>query len=158
MTEPKGWSYAAGEKGKNRVRVYEGRSGPIHLEYRDDGKRRRHSLGHRDRERAKREARAVAARFVATGAPTDELTLGTLFDIYVTEVTPRKGHWKRSHDHRAARTFLDCFGRDRPVLSLTLRDWDLFIEQRRHGHVGPSGKPVRGPYRVHRFELPVVSH
>ena len=142
MTEPKRWSYSAGERGTNRARVYEGRAGALYLEYWEDGNRHRYSLGHKDREGAKREARATATRFTAGGAPTGKLTLGALFDIYVTEVTPRKGHGKRAHDRRAARTFLQCFGRDRPVMSLTLRDWDAFIEQRRHGAVGPSGRPV----------------
>ena len=52
------WSYSAGEKRKNRVRVFEESSGLIFVEYREreDGKERarriRHSLGHRNRDKA----------------------------------------------------------------------------------------------------------
>jgi hypothetical protein len=41
------WSYIAGEKGRNRVRVYERSSYGIWIDYRtEDGARVRHSLGH----------------------------------------------------------------------------------------------------------------
>ena len=38
--------------------------------------------------------------------------------------------------------FLGCFGRDRKSATLSQRDWDRFIRERRAGRVGPSGKPV----------------
>ena len=38
--------------------------------------------------------------------------------------------------------FLGCFGRDRKPATLSQRDWDRFIRERRSGKVGPSGKPV----------------
>ena len=38
--------------------------------------------------------------------------------------------------------FLDFFGRDRRPATLSQRDWDRFIRERRAGTVGPSGKPV----------------
>ena len=40
------------------------------------------------------------------------------------------------------RMFLGCFGRDRKPATLSQRDWDRFIRERRAGRVGPSGKPV----------------
>ena len=58
----KGWSYSTGERGRNRVRVYERpKSGQIFLELSDRGKRKRIAPGHRDREAAKAKAEEVAA-------------------------------------------------------------------------------------------------
>ncbi len=147
MTEPKSWSYSAGKRGKNRVRAYEEPSGLIMVEYweREDGKgkarRKRHSLGHRDRHRAMQQVRTIAARMgVDPVRTTGEITLGSLFDIYVAEMTPRKSVETQAHDRRAAKMFLALWGRDRPALSLNLRDWDQFIELRRNGDLGPNRK------------------
>ncbi len=54
-TRKKRWSYTTGEKGRNRVRVFQHESGLLMLEYRPGGKRKRFP-GHRDRDRAKQRA------------------------------------------------------------------------------------------------------
>lgn len=151
MTTATRWSYSAGKRGTNRVRAYEEPSGLILVEYWEceDGtsrrRRRRCSLGHRDRERAIQQVTAMAARLAAQPAlEAGEITLGSLFDIYGTEVTPRKGKQKQAHDRRTAAMFLQLFGRDRLARSLNLRDWDRFIDLRRTGEVGPgdNARPV----------------
>ena len=38
--------------------------------------------------------------------------------------------------------FLRFFGRNRDPATLSQRDWDRFIRERRAGRIGPSGKPV----------------
>ena len=65
-TKKKGWSYSTGERGRNRVRVFEHDSGTLMLEFRDEGRRTRISLGHRDRDRAKRAADEAAAKLTTT--------------------------------------------------------------------------------------------
>ena len=40
------------------------------------------------------------------------------------------------------RTFLQFFGGDRDPATLSQRDWDRFIRERRAGRIGPNGKPV----------------
>ena len=40
------------------------------------------------------------------------------------------------------RMFLGCFDRDRKPATLSQRDWDRFIRERRAGRVGASGSPV----------------
>ena len=75
-------------------------------------------------------------------AEPEPLTLGTLFDIYGEEVTPTKRGQSRLHDRAATRMFLGCFGRDRKPATLSQRDWDRFIRERRAGRVGASGSPV----------------
>ena len=78
-----GWSYNAGERGRNWVRAYEdNRTGIILVEFFESDsalnapKRKRISLGHRDRHQAKQQADEIAARFGEFRAPTpDDLSL-----------------------------------------------------------------------------------
>ncbi len=58
----KRWSYSTGERGRNRVRAFQHASGILMLEFSDLGSRTRISLGHRDRERAKRKADEAATK------------------------------------------------------------------------------------------------
>ena len=158
--------YSAGERGRNRVRVFpDPKTGLIQIEWREDGHRRSRSLGHRDWDRAKRQADEVAAGR-ASADPVDEaqaestpLTLKTLFDIYGDEVTPTKGEQSQQYDEAAMKMFLQFFGRDRQPATLSQRDWDRFIRERRSGKVGPSGRPVsdRTIERDLRFLLAILN-
>ncbi len=123
------------------------KTGMFQIEWRENGRRRTRSLGHRDWVRAKRQADEFAAGFIdapngKAEAEPEPLTLGKLFDIYGEEVTPTKSHHKRRHDRAAMRMFLGFFGRDRRPGTLSQRDWDRFIRARRAGRVGLSGAPV----------------
>ncbi len=142
-------SYCAGEWGRNRVRVFpDPKTGLYQVEWRENGRRLTRSLGHREWIRAKRQADEFAAGFAGpdlTGkaeAEPEPLTLETLFDIYGEEVTPTKGAHSRGHDRAAMRMFLRFFGRNRDPATLSQRDWDRFIRERRAGRTGPSGRPV----------------
>ncbi len=142
-------SYGAGEWGRNRVRVFpDAKTGLYQLEWRENGRRLTRSLKHRDWRRAKRQADQFAAGFVGpeiwggAEAKPEPLTLGRLFDIYGEEVTPTKGAHTRGHDRAAMRMFLRFFGRSRDPATLSQRDWDRFIRERRAGRIGPSGRPV----------------
>ena len=140
-------SYGAGEWGRNRVRVFpDPKTGNFQIEWRENGRRLTRSLGHRDWVRAKRQADEFAAGFAEVNGRKESvpepLTLERLFDIYGEEVTPTKGEHTRRHDRAAMAMFLGCFGRDRKPETLSQRDWDRFIRQRRAGRVGPSGRPV----------------
>ena len=158
--------YSAGERGRNRVRVFpDSKTGLIQIEWREAGCRRSRSLGHRDWDRAKRQADQVAAGraegHVPETAPAKSapLTLKTLFDIYGDEVTPTKGERSQRHDEAAMKMFLRFFGKGRKPATLSQRDWDRFIRQRRPGKVGPSGRPVsdRTIERDLRFLLAVLN-
>ena len=140
-------SYGAGEWGRNRVRVFpDPKTGLLQIEWRENGRRLTRSLKHRDWQRAKRQADKVAAGFAAPGlnesAEPEPLTLGTLFDIYGEEVTLTKGEKSRQHDRAAMRMFVDFLGPNRRPETLSKRDWDRFITERRAGKVGLSGQPV----------------
>ena len=142
-------SYGAGEWGRNRVRVFPDRkTGLFQIEWRENGRRLTRSLGHRDWTRAKKQADEFAAGFASPDlngkaeAEPEPLTLETLFEIYGEEVTPSKTKRVRHRDRIGTRMFLDFLGRNRRPETLSQRDWDRFIRERRAGRIGPSGKPV----------------
>ena len=55
-------SYSASEWGRNRVRVFpDPKTGRIQIEWREDGRRRSRSLGHRDWDRAKKHFRRTVS-------------------------------------------------------------------------------------------------
>jgi len=60
------------------------------------------------------------------------------FEAPLAEVTPQKGVSKRQHDTRAAEMFGRYFGRARQPRTLSRRDWDRFIADRRAGRVRPE--------------------
>ena len=142
-------AYSAGEWGRNRVRVFpDPKTGILQIEWRENGRRLTRSLKHRDWSRAKRQADEFAAGYAGPEfngrkeAEPEPLTLGTLFDIYGEEVTPTKGERTQRRDRVASAMFLRFFGRNRRPETLSQRDWDRFIRERRAGRVGISGKPV----------------
>lgn len=152
------WSYIAGEKGKNRVRVYDRPSHGLWIDYRDEhGKRVRQPLGHTDQDRARLKAEDVAARFRRLGtAPPAALTLSRLFENYEREVTPRKAATTQAHDRRTFKLFLRAFGAQRRPATLNVRDWDSYIARRRTGELAPpgrEGKPVRAQIIAHDCKL-----
>lgn len=159
-------AYSAGERGRNRVRVFpDPKTGLFQIEWRENGRRLTRSLKHRDWRRAKRQADEFAggvAQPELNGRKEPEpepLTLERLFDIYREEVTPAKGEGSRRYDRVAMKMFLECFGKHRDPAKLSRRDWDRFIRARRAGEVGPSGKPVadRTVERDLRFLLAVLN-
>ena len=150
MTRTNRWSYSAGQCGRNRVRVFENRHGTLYVEYYDrtpEGvKPKRVSLGHKDRENAKRQADRIAAEF-GDGEPAglSNPTLQQLFDKYLADVTPGKGGQQQKHDRCAAQLFLQLFGPIRKARTLNAQDWSRFISARRSGSLTPphgSGQPV----------------
>ena len=142
-------SYGTGEWGRNRVRVFpDPKTGLFQIEWRERGHRLSRSLKHRDWARAKKQADELAAGFAGpvmegkAEAEPEPLTLETLFDIYGEEVTPTKVRMTQHRDRAVMRMFLGFLGRNRDPVTLSQRDWDRFIRERRAGRVGPSGRPV----------------
>lgn len=153
MGRASNWSYKTGEKGRNRVRAFEdAKAGGIFLEFyeRELGsplaRRIRISAQTRDRNSAKQQADKLAAAFGGAKSPAPELTLPLLFDIYLREVTPQKRQSKRKHDYRCAEMFTRFFGLTRKPSTLSRRDVDRFVVERRSGRMRPAGS--RGPQPV----------
>ena len=139
------WSYSTGERGANRVRVYERSDLGIWIDFRDEhGKRCRHPLGTDDRAAAKGKADEIAAKFrrEAKRQPA-EVTLAGLIDNYVREVTPTKSAIVQAHDRRAFELFVRFFGPGRKPVTLSRRDWDAFIAARRSGKLRPPNADAR---------------
>jgi integrase len=159
----KHWSYIGGERGRNWVRAFEkGSTGLLFVEWYErsaDGgpaRRKRASLGHRDREKAKETADAIAASlasareqeiaFTVDRAPT----LHHIIDRYLAAETPHKSRSKRGHDQRAAATFKAFFAKSRNAESLNLGDWNAFIRARRAREVGPPATVAAAQRLRHR--------
>jgi integrase len=144
----KAFSYSAGERGRNRVRIgTDRRTGILYIAWMEEGVEKRKSLGHRDTERAKRAADAMAARFDELPEPTRSLTLARLFHLYHDRRTPKKrSETTREHDHRAARLFMAAFGSGFDPRNLDRACWDHYIEERRTGRLVVDGRRY-GPVR-----------
>lgn len=153
-----GWSYSTGEKGVNRVRAFEHNQFPgnYFVEYKAGGKVKRTSLGRCGEAKAKEQAEKVALglRTAGPSTPTGPVTLGTLFELYLREVTPSKGKSKQEHDHRSAEMFGRYLGLDTEARTLSRREWDRFVRDRRAGAVAPAGAAKRRKLRKGEKELP----
>jgi integrase len=140
-TKAQAWSYLAGQKGKNRVRVYEdGKGGPLLLEYQEPvfdnqgpvidpatGKQRtrraRISLtaaGVTTRAEAIKKAEEMAERAATWGAgpapkQTGPVTLGRLLELYFAEAVPLKKPDTQRQNDADRRMFLAYFGPDAVV-------------------------------------------
>ena len=140
--------YKAGEKGRNRVRLYaHERDGTLMLQFwNEDGKPKRISLRHTDWDQGKKAADVMAAELAKTDGPRgSELTLRSLFDIYDRRVGIKKVPAKHAHDLRARELFMRCWGAETKVSDLDLTHWTTFVEQRRSGALRPPGsKNERG--------------
>lgn len=140
----KRWSYTTGEKGVNRVRVFEhAANGSLYVEFYDAGSRRSIPLQHQDRSRAKADAEKVAAGLrVSEPTPTGQVALQLLFDNYTREVTPRKSLGKQAHDRRATEQLLSVLGPARLVSTLTHRDAARFVAERERAGDQRRGKTL----------------
>lgn len=106
--------YTTGEKGRNRVQVYP-RGRTLYLRWWVGAQEHHHGLGHKHLTKAKQEADALAAALAAGDTPKT-LTLGWLFDTYLTERTTAyqrrqitRNTWL--HDRKVLRVALAVWGR-----------------------------------------------
>jgi len=174
MAKNESWSFNAWERGRSWVRAYEdGPGGVLLLEWMEPvldaegepvtdaatGKlklrRKRLSTGHRDRERAKKQAKELAERFAEQDPAAPASTLRRLLNRYLKEVTPGKAVQTRRNDTKAVRVLLVYFGQqessrgpDRHPTTLDRTDWEGFIIARRAGTI-----PGYGPCRSNQVKL-----
>jgi integrase len=152
-TKKQGWSYSAGEWGRNRVRVFE-RNDALYLEWRVGSKRERLRLDFLDREKAKQAADKLAADHslcppvVAAKPVREPLTLRSLFDMYWEEKSVTKGPTQQKHERRCKEMFVRFWGADRKPHTLARQDWDRFIRERREGRIGRVAIRKRGKQKT----------
>src|SRR4029077_7654769 len=149
MATRKCWSRRVGSRRGNRVRVYEREPGGILYVAVWNGERgtySQRSLGHKDRDRATREA-AELVRLRDAGEWNDSrsFTLGMLVARYTTECThARDGSLKTTHFlrgcERTGKYLVEWFGINTPVVDLTPDRMAGFVTARRGGKIG------RGPW------------
>jgi integrase len=147
MSKRQTWSWSTGDRGST-VRVFEIRPGsvlymavwdPTRREGRGDYARR--SLGHRDKRRAREQARQAVARLEA-GELTHRVTLGYLVDLYLYHELEGKApgtvKWLRQH----LATWVTYLGRQFPVADFGAREWEAFKRQRLNGAIDAHGHAV----------------
>jgi len=102
---------------------------------------RRVSLGHTDHEVAKVYAVEEAAR-LRTGRSdliAGRITLERLFGEYLTYRTPRKTPGEQKEDGRRAKMWTKVLGAQKDPHTISLGDWESFIDARKTGQVGADG-------------------
>jgi integrase len=152
------WSYQAGERGVNRVNLFDRGTRGMYLEYRDTGTRKRVALGRITRDEGKKKADELALRFRNLDARKNApLTLGELFDKYEANVTPTKSRDSQAHDKRRRGMFLAFFGSGRMPGSFSILDWNRFILARRSGQIKSRKKNKRVGEAVIRTDLAHLS-
>ncbi len=142
------WSYSVGDRG-NKVRVYERTpGGTLYVSACDptlrngEGDYGRVSLGHKNRKRAKQQARALVAELEAGKTSANNPTLGYVVDLYlhqhVATIKTLTVKWLTSN--------LECWttylGRGFKVYDIGPREWEAFKRDRRSGAIDARGRPV----------------
>lgn len=103
---------------------------------------RRVSLGHRDRERAMRDAAALAARRQAGDAPLATLSVAALFDLYLRAALPKQTACHAADTQRAAEMWTRHLGSSFEVRRIGPREWETFIRLRASGETDARGRLV----------------
>jgi site-specific recombinase XerD len=150
------WSKSFGRYGC-RVRVFEAENGRLYAEERVTGKRpKRHSLKHRDRDRAAKWAEDEQAKLkLGLAVLEDEKpTAARIFTAYLEgPATRRTNNNTRKNDERCAEMWQIVLGVDKDLSTLTHEELDQFLAKRVSGHINAHGSPVllverRRPVRV----------
>ena len=150
MKHRKCWSKSIGERGA-RVRLYEDRpGGPLSRSVYVNGKEKRKSLGHRDKELAIRQAYELLHSLLSNQQALDQetLTIGMAVQLYLEspQHLSKKALTQRC-DRRDLERVVGFLGASRDVATLSESDVRRFTMARRQGdpslkYVVP-GKPVR---------------
>jgi len=151
MATRKCWSRTVGTRRGNRVRIYEREPGGILYAAVWNGERgtySQRSLGHKDRDRATREA-AELVRLRDAGEWNDSrsFTLGMLVERFLVEAMhTRDGSLKTPRYmlgcKRVGKLLAEWFGPDTPAVSLTPDRMKGYVTARRAGQLGrkPAGQ------------------
>ncbi|KKM78007.1 hypothetical protein LCGC14_1364350 [marine sediment metagenome] len=136
------WSKLYGPWGC-RVTVRELPDGWMQADIRVQGyPRKRVRLGHRDREAAKRWAKATQADLQRgiTRILDSQPALDRMFGLYLRYQTPKKrSPSSRQNDERSADLWQRVLGADKTPDGITTREWEEFVVGRRSGAIDPRG-------------------
>jgi hypothetical protein len=141
----KTWRFSTGQRGQS-VTVEERMPGGA-LQGRvwspDAGKYVRVSLGHRDRDRARRWAIEQAAKLQddEDTFTSERVTWARVFAEYEAKKTPTKTRRERREDGRRFEMWSRRIGSQSPY-EFDVTDWDSFMHERKTGAIDPRGNPV----------------
>lgn len=143
------WSKTFGVGHRNRVRVYEiWPDSNIYMAEWDaaDEKYKRLSLGHKDKDKAEKQAQEQANKRKLGGAVSiGRLTIGRLLDEFVEAKSPmRKDHKQRNFDSTHNALWGNVFGRDFYVDRISRREMDRFANERFKGLIDARGHKNSG--------------
>lgn len=149
MGKKRAWSYTAGRHG-HKVRVYERSDrATIYVSVWEDGREVKRSLKHTDRKRAMeyaddlfRELRK-GGRKVSSARPT----VGRILQLYLEHRTLDKGEASRQVDARHSVLWTEVLGAGFDLTTLSRRQWDAFVRERRSGAINARGKQVASKKR-----------
>jgi integrase len=143
------WTYSAGAK-PHTVTVYEREAGGTLYARAWDATARngrgnwhRVSLGHRDKQRAKRYAIDEAAKLQKGEADITQhkVTLSQVFSLYLQHQTPRKSGAHQKEDVRRVEMWARVLGNVDPH-TVSLAKWQGFVYARSSGAIDARGNPV----------------
>lgn len=154
--KPTPWKHSVGEK-PNTVTVFERRpGGTLYARVWDPtmGKRggwRKKSLGHKDKDRAKRYAAEQHAKLVEGDeeARQGQVTAARVFMLYERHRTPRKSASEQQADGRRIELWTRWLGGKTDPHTISLREWEAFIDARGTGEIDPRGRHVPDPTKRH---------
>ena len=130
-------SYHVGDY-RERVSVYQETNGVFYM--RVSGKNPK-SLGHRNFERAKREAKDHYAR-LELDLTSDGTTVENTIQLYLEHQSPKRTPAVQGEDRRRAEMWTRVLGADKNLLEVTAKDWDDFTRDRLTGTINGRGKHV----------------
>lgn len=142
------WSCTIGPY-RCRVRVFEAAGGLLYADVRAAGRRRRESLKHRDRERAKAWARDEQAK-LALGLRTlaDRLaSAGRILALYLAHHSPARKPATQRDDRRRAAMWERVLGAGKDLHRITREVWEGFARDRASGAIDAQGEPVAASTR-----------
>jgi integrase len=161
------WKHSAGIK-PHTVTVFEREAGGMLYARVWDGSARngkgstiRISLGHRDKQKAKRYATVEAAKLEEGKASIADgkVTLAQVFAVYKQYQTPKKTPQHQREDARRMELWLRVLGNIDPY-SLTKAQWESFIVARTSGAIDARGNAVpvekRKPLRARPVEMDCI--
>jgi integrase len=137
------WSYSIGETPS--VTVYEREVGGILYARAWDGEAKkvvRKSLGHRNKKRAMKYARDELTKLEMGIVPDAKVTLAEVLSLYETHRSPRKAESEQKSDARRAKMWVRVLGNIDPH-SVTLSQWEAFIDARSSGAINAKGLAVK---------------
>lgn len=137
----KKWTYSIGEK-PNTVRCFERQpSGTLYLGYYTNGRFERASLKHRDKARAKHQARELLKKL-----EEGDLSDGTNRRVTITDIIrlacsdlDRLSPRVRKQYEQQGIFWTNYLGRDFDISKFTGEHWDAFIADRRSGRINARG-------------------